>query len=66
MSRRFDGNMNGERYCGDKKSMEIHDLDQETCMCHIDDVIAKHRDRPFLRITEARKQGYNNCEWCLD
>lgn len=29
MARRYEGNMNGERYLGNINTMEVHDLDKE-------------------------------------
>jgi hypothetical protein len=29
MTRRYTGNMNGERYLGNKSTKEVHDLDNE-------------------------------------
>ena len=38
MARRWTGNMNGEQYLANTSSSkrEVHDLDQETTQCHID------------------------------
>lgn len=65
MSRRYEGHMNGERYCGNVKKQEVHDLDQEKTNCQIDEIIAASHDRPFTSLATAHAQGYDNCHWCL-
>lgn len=67
MARRYEGNMNGERYCGnsDADNMEVHDLDQENNNCQIDEIIAAGNDVPFNSLSAAQNKGYDNCHWCL-
>lgn len=65
MTRRYRGNMNGERYCGNRDSKEVHDLDQETKNCQIDEIIAAGHDVPFNSLSDAHDAGYDNCHWCL-
>ena len=65
MSRRHNGNMKGERYCGNTSSKEVHELDQETKNCQIDEIIGKGHDRPFNTLPEAHAAGYDNGAWCL-
>ena len=65
MARRQEGNMNGERFCGNLSTTEIHDLDSETCHCKIDDIIAAGDDRAFTSLVDAQTVGYEVCAWCI-
>jgi hypothetical protein len=65
MSRRYKGNMNGERYCGNKSKKEVHDLDNEKTNCQIDEIIKAGNDKPFDTLAAAHAAGYDNCYWCL-
>lgn len=65
MSRRYKGNMNGERYCGNKNKKEVHDLDNEKTNCQIDEIIRAGNDKPFDTLAAAHAAGYDNCYWCL-
>ena len=67
MSRRYAGNMNGERYLAntDSNNKEVHDLDKESKNCQIDEVIKAGHDKPYEYLFEARADGYDDCDWCL-
>jgi hypothetical protein len=65
MSRRYSGNMHGERYCGNTNSKEAHDLDNEKTNCQIDEIIRAKHDKPFGTMSEATKAGYDKCDYCL-
>lgn len=65
MARRHRGNMNGERYLGNRNKKEVHDLDNEKTNCQIDEVINAGHDVPFNTHTAARNAGYDNCYWCI-
>ena len=66
MARRYRGNMNGERYCGNASSKEVHDLDNEQANCQIDEIIDAGHDRPFYTLAAAHAAGCDkNCDWCL-
>lgn len=65
MARRYRGNMNGERYCGNTKKKEAHDLDEEQTNCQIDEIIKAGHDKPFATLPEAQAAGYDNCQYCL-
>ena len=65
MTRRWTGNMRGERYCGNRSKKEVHDLDNEQTNCQIDEIIRAANDRPFNSLPEAHAGGYDNCHWCL-
>lgn len=65
MTRRFNGNMNGERYLGNINKKEVHDLDNEKNLCQINEIIRAGHDKPFSTLNEAKLSGYDNCHWCL-
>ena len=68
MARRYRGNMRGERYCGNTKKLEVHDLDNEKTganQCQIDEIINAGHDKPFDSLDAARRAGYDNCQYCL-
>lgn len=65
MARRWDGNMNGEQFVGNVNKMDVHDLDQETTNCQIDEIIAAGHDRPFGTLTDAHAAGFDNGAYCL-
>ena len=65
MSRRWKGNMNGERYCGNTQTKEVHDLDNEKSQCQIDEIIAAGHDKPFNTLEAAHTAGYDNCHYCV-
>ena len=47
--------------------MELHELAAETTNCQINEIIAAGHAVVFLPDTQAqaRKEGYENCAWCL-
>ena len=65
MTRRYRGNMNGERYCGNTNTLEVHDLDSENTNCQIDEIIDAGHDKPFNSLAAAHNAGYDDCDWCL-
>jgi hypothetical protein len=65
MARRYNGNMNGERYLGNKNTTEVHDLDNENTNCQINEIINSRNDRPFTTHSEAKSAGYDNCAYCI-
>ena len=68
MSRRFNGNMNGDRYLGNTGKKEVHDLDSEDKAsngCQIDEIIKAGHDTPFNALATAHAAGYDNCAKCL-
>ena len=65
MARRWTGNLNGERYLGNRNKMEVHDLDNETPNCQIDEIISAGHDVPFTSLHEAHAKGYDNGHDCL-
>ena len=67
MARRYKGNMNGERYLANTSpsKKEVHDLDNEKTNCHIDEIIKAGHDKPYNSLDAARKDGYDNCAYCI-
>lgn len=65
MARRWKGHMNGEQYLGNTNNMEVHDLDRETSNCQIDEIIRAGHDKPYDILDAARRDGYDNCHYCL-
>jgi hypothetical protein len=59
----------GIRYLGnrDPGHMEVHDLDQKTRNCQIDEILRAGHGVGFLPDTleQAHKEGFDNCAWCL-
>jgi hypothetical protein len=72
MTRRWSGNLSGsgnlagERYLGDKKKKEVHDLEHETPECKIEGIVRAENDIAFRTIDDAHDQGYSNCPHCVD
>ena len=65
MGRRYSGNMNGEQFLGNMNTKEVHDLDNETDNCQIDEIIDAGNDKPFHSLEAAHKAGYDNCHYCV-
>ena len=59
------GELYDERYLGNTRSKEVHDLDQETENCQIDELIEAGHARPFDTLAQAYADGYDNCAYCL-
>lgn len=58
------------RFLGNKKSMEVHDLDNEKTganQCQINEIIRAGNAMYFNpdTLAEAHRQGYDNCRWCI-
>ena len=67
MARRYSGRMNGERYLANANpsKLEVHDLDNEKTSCQIDEIIRAGHERPYNSLDQARRDGYDNCAYCL-
>lgn len=63
--RRYSGKMCGDRYLGNIKKNEVHDLDNEQTSCKIDEIINAGLDKPFTLLSTAQATGYDNCAYCL-
>ena len=65
MSRRHGPPLYGSKYCGNTKTTEVHDLDNETESCLIEEIVSSGRALSFHSLKEADKAGYNNCHNCI-
>jgi hypothetical protein len=64
-TRRYTGNMKGERYLANKNTMEVHDLDNEKTNCQIDKIVNRGHDQPYNSLSEAGSAGYDKCAYCF-
>jgi hypothetical protein len=67
MSRRYDGNMKGERFLANtsRSKLEVHDLDNEQASCQIDEIINAGHDKPYESLEDARSDGFDYCAYCI-
>jgi hypothetical protein len=67
MPRKYKGNMNGQQYVAQMNPYmrHVHDLDNESRNCLIDEIIRTGQDRPYNSLIEARRDDYNPCAFCL-
>ena len=68
MTRRYEGNMNGEQYLGNTSNDRVHDLDNEKKQpneCQINEIINAGNDRPFRTLAAAHGAGFEDCDYCL-
>ena len=67
MGRRKDGHMNGERYLANTSpsKREVHDLDNEQTQCQINEIMRAGNDKPYSSLTDAERDGYDHCAYCL-
>lgn len=59
------GELYDERYLGNTRTKEVHDLDQEVENCQIDKIIEAGHAQPFDTLEDAHARGYDNCAFCL-
>jgi fido (protein-threonine AMPylation protein) len=57
----------GKRFVGNTNHKEVHDLDNETVQCQIDEIIQAGHAVTFNPDTlqQAHSQGYDNGKYCL-
>lgn len=55
------------RYVGDKRSLVVHDLDNSTDACAIDELMQSEQFMAIApeSIAEARNRGYRPCRHCV-
>ena len=53
--------MNGQQFLGNTRSKEVHDLDNEGPACQVEKIIDADHDKPFILLSTAHAQGYDNC-----
>ncbi len=63
--RRLGPPLYGARYCANKNTKTIHDLDNEAPHCHIDDAIAAGEALSFQSLENGHASGYRDCHLCL-
>ena len=67
MARRAGPPLYSKRYCGNTNKKEVHDLDNETTQCQIDEIIVAGHARTFTPdlLEQAHKEGYDNGAYCI-
>jgi hypothetical protein len=67
MARRYRSNMNGQQYLANTSpsKREVHDLDNEKTNCQIDEILRAGHDKPYDSLSEAKRDGYDPCAYCL-
>jgi len=66
VARKYKGNMNGQRYVANTSpyKREVHDLDNESRNCQIDEIIRMRQDKPYLSAKDAQREDFKQCEFC--
>jgi hypothetical protein len=44
---------------------EFHDLNNENSNCQVSEIIDNNHDVPFETKADAKKAGYDPCDWCM-
>jgi len=70
MARRYGAPLNGNRFCGNTNTMEVHDLDKEDTSengCQINEIVTAGHAVIFNpdTLAQARSEGYDNCAKCI-
>lgn len=69
--RRYKSPFNGNRYVLNTFTGEIHDLDNETVNCQIDEIKPEHvyncvsYEQACLRAVMVDQHGFNGCYYCM-
>ena len=54
-----------KRYLGNVNTLEVHDTNNETTSCQLDEIKADHR-RWYDTLAEAKRDhAFDNCHWCI-
>jgi hypothetical protein len=55
------------RWLGDKRNLRVHDLDNVTDECRLDDLLASEKFATFGpdELVEAKNRGYKPCRHCV-
>jgi hypothetical protein len=66
VSRKYKGNLNGERYLANISpyKREVHDLDNEHRHCMIDEIIRARQDQPYGSLDQVPQGEFNHCPFC--
>jgi hypothetical protein len=56
-----------EKYLGNRKHKEVHDLENEKSLCQIREIIDAGNAVVFTPdiLKQAHKEGYDNCAFCI-
>lgn len=54
-----------KRYLGNTNTLELHDTDNETRNCQLDEIEAEHRQWYDAMLDAKRDRDYDNCHWCM-
>jgi len=67
LGERINPRVHGKKFCGNINKKEVHDLDNETTLCWIDEIIAAGHAKIFYPDTlkQANREGYDNCAYCI-
>ena len=67
MPRKYKGNMNGQRYVANTSpyKREVHDLDNESRNCQVDEVIRAGQDKPYESLLDAKQEDFGFCAYCV-
>jgi hypothetical protein len=68
MPRKYKGNLNGQQFVANTSpyKREVHDLDNESRNCQIDEIIRAGQDKPYTSIAEAAREDFGRCTYCLE
>lgn len=57
----------GFRFLGNVRTKEVHDLNNKTNQCQIEEIINAGNAVRFMpdTLTQACNEGYDNCHWCI-
>ena len=66
VSRRYNADLNGERYVANTSpyQREVHDLDNENRNCIVDEIVRGHHYKPFNSLEDARREEFTQCPFC--
>ena len=65
MARRSGAPLHWAKYCVNLAEKEIHDLDNEQRLCHIERILAAGQAKPYHSLNGAYADGHRDCEHCL-
>ncbi len=54
-----------KRYLGNTNTLEMHDTDNESDNCQLDEIKSEHRQWYDTLAEAKRGRSYGNCSYCL-
>lgn len=54
-----------KRYLGNVNTLEVHDTDNETVNCQLDEVLSEHRTWYDTLSAAKADRDFDNCAWCI-